>query len=201
MNEKMQEISKKYMELLMDDAGERAGVSLLSNGTVPPMLFFHGVNGMKTYSPDYMPDERSKDEFVDNARILCIAHGADAAVFLAEAWINVPRPVEALNFSKPISRCAERQEAIIILGQTLGTCQQLILPMQCCEKGKYVRPGEGHKIEAKSITGRFSNILPFKITDARERKLAQDILDKRGVKTDEQIYREEERAHRMCWRL
>ena len=73
--------------------------------------------------------------------------------------------------------------------------------MQCCEKGKYVRPGEGHKIEAKSITGRFSNILPFKITDARERKLAQDILDKRGVKTDEQIYREEERAHRMCWRL
>ena len=131
MNEKMQEIARKYMEVLMDYAGEHAAMDLLHGGVVAPMLFIHGVNGTISYTPDYLTDERSKEEFVHNARLLCIANGADAVAFLAEAWVKMPAALEAPNFTKPGPEYADRQEAIIILGQTRDTSQQLILPKQC----------------------------------------------------------------------
>ena len=49
-------------------------------GKLSPTLFIHGVDGNAVLQPKELENIGSKDELVQVARIVCIAHGADATV-------------------------------------------------------------------------------------------------------------------------
>ena len=83
-------------------------------GQVPPTLFIQTLNGREMFSPQVLPDERSKETFAATAKLVCIAHGATAAVFVVEGWTRFAKHGEPLDLSKMSSQCADRQEILML---------------------------------------------------------------------------------------
>ena len=86
-------------------------VAMTQVGRVFPTLYFHGHDGPGMFIAKDMPDERSKDNFAMTARLMCVAHGADAAVFVAEGWSSVAKKGESLDLFTPPSQRPDRHLA------------------------------------------------------------------------------------------
>ena len=155
--------------------------SMQTLGHVPPTIFIHGENGKAMFGPQKLPDDRSKDEFVALSRVMCIAHKADATVLVTEAWMKSAKKGEKLDLKKQPSQYADREEVVIMLGETRAGCQQRILPMLRADKGKFVGFGEERKIDAEKIKGRFANFIPRIAPDEQNRTMAKLVLKKLGI--------------------
>jgi len=199
MIDNIHEQERKHLEDLMVDADLFAKHSMNETGGVPPTLLIHGANGKTMLSPDDFSGERAKEEFAETARLMCLAQDADATVFLSEAWMRKAVPGEELDLSKRPSQCPDRQEMLIIMGETRGCCQQRMLPMERSEDGKFLGFGQEQKMEADRVEGRLANFIPSEHPDGREREMARETLTERGVEMDEQ--EEQERERRMERRM
>jgi hypothetical protein len=196
MIDNIHEQERKHLEDLMVDADLFAKHSMNETGGVPPTLFIHGANGKTLLSPDDFSGERAKDEFSETARLMCVAQDADATVFLSEAWMRQAVPGEEPDASKLPSQCPDRQEMLIMMGETRGCCQQRMLPMERSEDGKFLGFGQEQKMEADRVEGRLANFIPAEYPDGREREMASEALAERGVEMEEQ-----ERERRMERRM
>lgn len=196
MIDKIHEIESRHLEELMVEAELFTKHSLRTSGKVHPTLFMHGEHGKGMFSPSEMASEKDKDAFATLARLVCIAHGADATVFVSEAWTRSAKPGQKLDATKLPSQCADRQEVVMMMGQTRNECQQRMLPMERDQANRFIGFGQEHKIEPDRMEGRFANLMPEEYPNAQSREMALEALAKLGVIAQKQEKERDERRER-----
>ena len=196
MIDNIHEQERQHLNELMAEADLFSKHSIKHSGKVHPTLFMHGVHGKAMFAPDDMSNEQAKDAFAAMARLVCIAHGADATVFVSEAWTRFAKEGEKLDVTKLPSRCPDRQEVVVMMGQTRNTCQQRMLPMERSANGKFLGFGEARIVDADRLEGRFSNFMPEEYPNAQSRDVALEALAKLGVMVNKRENQREERRER-----
>src|SRR6266567_1027437 len=68
------------LEDLLAQAEHYANFSMHNIGRLPATLFLIGLEGPLMLMPESLADDSAKDDFANNARLMCIAYGATAVV-------------------------------------------------------------------------------------------------------------------------
>ncbi len=151
---------------LLVNAEHYANFSMRNMGRMPPTLFLIGVNGPFMFIPDNLTDEHAKDDFATTARLMCIAHAATVAVMALEAWMKCAKPGEKLDMTEPPSEAFDRQEVIVLMGESRDAQKQKFLPIIRSGNGKFFGFGESNVPDGiDQMKGRFAQILPPKAVD------------------------------------
>src|ERR1035437_9867732 len=110
-------------------------------------------------------------------------HAATAIVMALEAWMKTATPGEKMDMTEPPSEAFDRQEVIVLMGESRDDQKQKFLPIIRSGNGKFFNLGETTVPGMDNMTGRFAQILPPKVADAQMRLLAKNMLKVKGVKT------------------
>jgi hypothetical protein len=168
---------------LLAQAEHYAGFCMRNSGKMSPTLFLIGADGPLMFVPASLVDANEKDAFANTARLVCIAHAATVAVMALEAWMKTATPGEKMDMTEPPSEAFDRQEVIVLMGESHGGQKQKFLPIIRHGNGKFFNLGETTVPGMDKMEGRFAQILPPKVADAQMRLLAQTMLKVNGVKT------------------
>jgi hypothetical protein len=153
-----------------------------NSGKMAPTLFLIGAEGPLMFVPASLADVGEKDDFATTARLMCIAHAATAVVMALESWMKTAAPGEKLDMTEPPSEAFDRQEVIVLMGESRDGQKQKYLPIVRSGNGKFFGFGESHMPSVDKIEGRFAQILPPKVPNNEMRLLAQTVLQVKGVK-------------------
>ena len=148
---------------------------------MPPTLFLIGTDGPLMFMPQSVADASAKDDFATNARLMCIAHAATAVVMALEAWMKTAKPGEKMDMTEPPSEAFDRQEVIVLMGESPGSQKQKFVPIIRSDNGKFFGFGESNTPSLDKMEGRFAQILPSKVPDAQIRLVTQAMLKLKGV--------------------
>jgi hypothetical protein len=166
---------------LLAQAAHYAEFCMRNSGKMSPTLFLIGVDGPLMFVPASLADANEKDAFATTARLVCIAHGATVIVMALEAWMKTATPGEKLDTTEPPSEAFDRQEVIVLMGESHGGQKQKFLPIIRSGNGKFFGFGDSNMPSLDKIQGRFAQILPPKLADAQMRLLAKTMLKVKGV--------------------
>jgi hypothetical protein len=166
---------------LLAQAEHYAGFCMRNSGKMSPTLFLIGVDGPLMFVPASLVDTDEKDAFATTARLVCIAHGATIIVMALEAWMKTATPGEKLDMTEPPSEAFDRQEVIVLMGESQGGQKQKFLPIIRNGNGKFFGFGDSNMPSLDKIEGRFAQILPPKVADDQMRLLAKTMLKVKGV--------------------
>jgi hypothetical protein len=166
---------------LLAQAEHYAEFCMRNSGKMSPTLFLIGADGPLMFVPASLADADEKDAFATTARLMCIAHAAKVAVMALEAWMKTAKPGEKLDLTEPPSEAFDRQEIIVLTGESHGGQKQKFLPIIRSGNGKFFDFGESDLPGLDKMEGRFAQILPPKAPDAKMRLLAQTMLQVKGV--------------------
>ena len=189
----LHERDRESLRDLVAQAEIFATQALMKVGHVPPTLLIQTSEGREMFSPQTLSDERSKEHFAATAKLMCIAHRATAAVFVAEGWTRFAKDGEALDLTKMPSQCADRQEVLMLMGEAWQATSQKLLPIMRSASGKFVGLGEAHKLDADTVKGRFAQFLPEKFPSLEDQEEAKELLNK--VVKEVRRERGQERGH------
>ena len=154
-----------------------------NSGKMAPTLFLIGADGPLMFVPASLVDADEKDAFATTARLVCIAHAATACVMALEAWMKTATPGEKMDMTEPPSESFDRQEVIVLMGESRDGQKQKFLPIIRHDNGKFFNLGETTVPGMDKMEGRFAQILPPNQPDASTRELAKIMLKVKGVKT------------------
>ena len=98
-----------------------------------------------------------------------------------EAWMKTATPGEKLDMTEAPSEAFDRQEVIVLMGESHGGQKQKFLPIIRSGNGKFFNLGETTVPGMDKMTGRFAQILPPKVADDQMRLLAKTMLKVKGV--------------------
>ena len=178
----MQQPTKlEKLDDLLAQAEHYAEYCMRNSGRMPPTLFFIGPDGPMMFMPQSVADAAAKDDFATNARLMCIAHAATAVVMALEAWMKAAKPGEKLDTTEPPSEAFDRQEVIVLTGESSGGQKQKFLPIIRSDNGQFFGFGESNTPSLDKMEGRFAQLLPPKVPDAQTRLVAQAMLKVKGV--------------------
>ena len=166
---------------LLAQAAHYAEFCMRNSGKMSPTLFLIGADGPLMFVPASLVDANEKDAFANTARLVCIAHAATVSVMALEAWMKTATPGEELDMTEPPSEAFDRQEVIVLMGESHGGQKQKFLPIIRSDNGKFFNLGESNAPGMDKMEGRFAQILPPKVPDAEMRLLAQTMLQVKGV--------------------
>ena len=171
----------KTLDHLIANAEHYANFCMRNSGRVTPALFFLGPDGQGMFCPESLADDSAKDDFANNARLVCIAHGATAAVMAMEVWAKFATPGEKLDETERPSEAFDRREFVVLMGESHSGRKQKFLPIIRSGNGKFFGLGESEDPGADEMKGRFAQLLPTIIPDAAMRDLAKVMLKVKGV--------------------
>ena len=134
------------------------------------------------FVPASLLDASEKDDFATTARLVCIAHAATACVMALEAWMKTAKPGETLDTTEPPYEAFDRQEVIVLMGESRDGQKQKFLPIIRSGNGKFFNLGESNDPGMDRMEGRFAQILPPNHPDAQTQELAKVMLKVKGVK-------------------
>jgi hypothetical protein len=166
---------------LLAQAEHYANFSMRNIGRLPPTVFLIGPDGLLMFMPESLEDEKAKDDFATNARLMCIAHGATSVVMALEAWVKYAKPGEKFDETERPSEAFDRQEVVVLVGESRAGLKQKFLPIVRSGNGKFFGFGESEPPSIDHMKGRFAQILPTKVVDAATRDLAKAMLKVKGV--------------------
>ena len=169
------------LESLIAYAEGYAEFSMKNTGRVAPTLMVLTPEGLLHYLPESMGDDRAKDSFANTGRLICAAYGATSAVMILESWVKMAKPGEALDMTTPPSESLDRQEFVVVMGETDGRQTQRFLPILRTDAGGFFGFGEFDASKFDNFSGRFAGMLPPKKPNAEMRVMAQALLDAMGV--------------------
>ncbi|HAO78210.1 MAG TPA: hypothetical protein DCQ92_04375 [Verrucomicrobia subdivision 3 bacterium] len=109
------------------------------------------------------------------------AHAATVIVMALEAWMKTATPGEKLDTTEAPSEAFDRQEVIVLMGESHGGQKQKFLSIIRHGNGKFFNLGETTVPGMDKMTGRFAQILPPKVADDQIRLLAKTMLKVKGV--------------------
>lgn len=90
-------------------------------------------------------------------------------------------PGEKLDITEPPSEAFDRQEVIVLMGESHSGQKQKFLPIIRSGNGKFFNLGETTVPGMDKMEGRFAQILPPKVPDGEMQLLAQTMLKVKGV--------------------
>jgi hypothetical protein len=166
---------------LLAQAEHYANFSMRNLGRLPPTLFLIGPDGPLMFMPESLGDAAAKDDFATTARLMCIAHAATACVMALEAWAKFATPGEKFDETEPPSEAFDRQEIVVLMGESQSGQKQKLLPIIRSGNGKFFGFGESEAPTIDEMKGRFAQLLPPKIPDTKLRGLAKTMLQVKGV--------------------
>jgi hypothetical protein len=166
---------------LLAQAEHYANYCMHNSGHMPPTLFLIGSEGPLMFMPDSLADEGDKDEFATKARLMCIAHAATSVVMALEAWIKSAKPGEKFDETEPPSEAFDRQEVVVLLGESQHGQKQKFLPIIRSDNGNFFGFGESDVPSMDKMSGRFAQLLPNKVPDEGIREVAKAMLKVKGV--------------------
>ena len=166
---------------LLAQAEHYANYSMRNIGRLPPTVFLLGSDGLLMFMPESLADEQAKDDFATNARLMCIAYAATAVVMALEAWVKYAKPGEKFDETEPPSEAFDRQEVVVLMGESNKGPKQKFLPIIRSGNGKFFGFGESDPPSIDQMKGRFAQILPTKIVDPPMRELAKAMLKVKAV--------------------
>jgi hypothetical protein len=168
---------------LLAQAEHYAEYCMRNSGKMSPTLFLIGADGPLMFAPASLVDADEKDAFANTARLVCIAHAATVCVMALEAWMKTATPGEKFDMTEPPSEAFDRQEVIVLMGESHGGQKQKFLPIIRSGNGKFFGLGESNTPSMDKMEGRFAQILSPKVPDDQMRLLAKTMLTVKGVKT------------------
>jgi len=166
---------------LMAQAEHYAGFCMRNSGKMSPTLFMIGADGPLMFVPTSLVNADEKDAFANTARLVCIAHAAKVSVMALEAWMKTATPGEKMDMTEPPSEAFDRQEVIVLMGESHDGQKQKFLPIIRHGNGKFFNLGETTVPGMDKMEGRFAQILPPKVADDQMRLLAKTMLKVKGV--------------------
>ena len=188
----IQEWDREALNELLAQAEIYAKRGLTEKGEIAPTLFMHGADDTAMLRAQGLTDDRSKDKFAATARLMCLAHAANATVFVSEGWMSVGKPGEGLDMSKPPSQRADRQEILMIMGETRFESSTKLLPMLRSDAGKFLGFGEPRDLGDR-VVGRFAHLLPENHPSIEQQRAAKELLH--VVAREASPRREQERGY------
>ena len=129
-------------------------------GRVPPTMLAASPEGMLHFMPESLADERAKNDFANVGRLICAAYGATCVVMILESWVTMAKPGEALDLTTPPSESFERQEFVVVMGESRDGKAQRFLPILRTDAGGFFGFGEFDAAKFDGIEGRFAGMLP-----------------------------------------
>ncbi len=172
---------REALQELMQNAEKYAIFHMQTVGHCSAALFMDGIEGKGMFKPAEMATEHAKDNFAAIGKLVCVAHGADAVVLVAEAWINTPKPDQKLDLSIPPSQSPDRQEAVILMGESREGGLKKYLPICRSRNGKFLAFDEAHEIPSEQVKGRFAQFIPENIPSKEARQAAKSLLEGLGI--------------------
>ena len=177
----MQPDKLETLDDLLAQAAHYAGFCMRNSGKMSPTLFLIGADGPVMFVPASLVDANEKDAFANTARLVCIAHAATVCVMALEAWMKTATPGEKLDMTEPPSEALDRQEVIVLIGESRSGQKQKFLPIIRSSNGKFFNLDTSTVPSMDKMEGRFAQILPPKLADAQMRLLAKTMLEVKGV--------------------
>lgn len=172
---------REALEGLMKDAELFVTRHMRENGGCPPALFIHGEEGNAILRADALPSDRSKENFANVAHLMCVAHAADASVFVSEGWVVVRQPNKQLDLSQPPSKAPDRQEILMMMGESRQGGIQKLMPILRDQQGKFLGFGETRQIGADKAHGRFAGFIQEEMPTREMQNRAKKLLETAGV--------------------
>ncbi len=169
------------LDYLLAQAEHYADHSMRNIGHLPPTLFLTGSNGPAMFMPESLAADSEKDDFATTARLMCIAHAATACVMALEAWVKVAKPGEKFDETERPSEAFDRQEVVVLLGESHTGQKQKFLPIIRSDNGNFFGFGESDVPSMDELKGRFAQLLPTKMPDEGIRLVAKAMLKVKGV--------------------
>jgi hypothetical protein len=126
----------KTLDDLLAQAEHYAEFCMRNSGKMSPTLFLIGADGPLMFVPASLADANEKDAFATTARLVCIAHAATVSVMALEAWMKSATPGEKMDMTEPPSEAFDRQEVIVLMGESHTGQKQKFLPI--------IRSGNGN---------------------------------------------------------
>ena len=133
------------------------------------------------FMPESLADNSAKDDFANMARLTCIAHAATACVMALEVWMKMAKPDEELDLTERPSEAFDRQEVVVLMGESHAGQKQKFLPIIRSDNGNFFGFGESEIPGVDKMQGRYAQLLPTKIADAGLREIAKALLKVKGV--------------------
>jgi len=169
------------IDTLVAYAAGFAEFTMKNIGRVPPTMMILTPEGLLHFLPESMADERAKNNFANTGRLICAAYGATSAVMILESWVTMAKPGEPLDIATPPSEAFDRQEFVVVMGESAGRKTQRFLPILRTDAGGFFGFGEFDASKFDGIEGRFAGMLPPKKPTLETRMMAQTILEAMGV--------------------
>jgi len=166
---------------LLAQAEHYANFSMRNLGRLPPTLFLIGSKGPLIFTPNSLGEEHDKDDFATNSRLICIAHAASSVVMALEAWVKYAKPGESFDETEQPSEAFDRQEVVVLMGESTTGQKQKFLPIIRSGNGKFFGFGESNAPSTDEMKGRFAQLLPTKLLDEGIREMAKAMLKVKGV--------------------
>ncbi len=150
-------------------------------GRVPPTMLAVSPEGLLHFLPESLADERAKDNFANVGRLICAAYGATAAVMILEVWMKMAKPGETLDTEEAPSEAFDREEFVVVMGETRGRKTQRFLPIIRTDAGGFFGFGEFDASKFDGIEGRFAGMLPPKVPTRETREATLAVLTVMGI--------------------
>jgi hypothetical protein len=186
-NPRVQPSGLENLDDLLAQAEHYANYSMRNIGHLPPTLFLIGSKGPVMFMPESLADESEKDDFATTARLICISHAATACVMALEAWVKVAKPGEKFDETERPSEAIDRQEVVVLLGESHTGQKQKFLPIIRSDNGNFFGFGESDVPSMDEMKGRFAQLLPTKVPDEGIRLVAKAMLKVKCVGRVKQV--------------
>jgi hypothetical protein len=176
-----QNANPQALDDLLGLAENYAEFNLRYRGSLSGTLFLLGPQGPAAFAPPNLAEEHAKNAFAADARLLCVAHGATAAVMALEAWVVLAEPGAPLDPNQRPSLAPDRREVVALMGEAAGIQQAKFLPIRRNASGAFTGFGEPQVLHGSQTQGRFAQLLPTQTPTVEEQSRAQAILRAKGV--------------------
>ena len=174
--------TKMAIEELMEKAEFHADESLHVGCNVTPTLYIRCHDGTTTgYTLGDEINDKNKKALATNTGLMCLAHGAEAAVLCIEAGMRRDEKCKTDDLSAPAAGSSEQQEIVILLGESREESFQRVLPILRMDDGQYFRFGKERDIHEAKVEGQIGTFLSAEIPDEQARQEAKSVLEAQGI--------------------
>jgi hypothetical protein len=173
------------LKSLIAEANRYARFTMKQSGCLAPIMMAATDQGIILFSPDKLSDTGAKDDFANKVRLITGSYGASAVVLIVESWITKAKVGEKLDALTPPSESYDREEVLVLIGQSPQGNMTHLLPIHRLGNGKFWNLGDAEDMPADSFEGRFSGLLPPKPVDEKTRQMGKVLLQAMGVKVGE----------------
>ena len=166
---------------LIEEATRYARFTMKKSGFLAPVMMASTEQGLILFTPDSLSDTGAKDDFANKVRLITASYGANAVVLILESWITKAKPGENFDAETAPSESYDREEVVVLIGQSPQGNITRLLPIHRLGNGKFWNLGDAEDMPADSFEGRFAGLLPPKPADEKTRQMGKMLLEAMGM--------------------